>query len=140
MAQPQFNFVPARSDSSDVGTFPALVAWLNKQFARIATALTGPEVFAAGNVSSTKTLTLDIVDLTTVTLTGNATLTLQRTNSRAGAVAYLELTQDATGGRTVTFVNALTTPAISTTALKKTLVLAVNDGAGWVLMTIANGF
>jgi beta-lactamase class A len=132
MAQPQFNFVPARSDSSDVGTFPALVAWLNKQFARIATALTGPEVFAAGNVSSTKTLTLDIVD--------PAPLTLQRTNSRAGAVAYLELTQDATGGRTVTFVNALTTPAISTTALKKTLVLAVNDGAGWVLMTIANGF
>lgn len=106
---------------------------------RLSQCLTGPTSVVLGALGATNTVKFVLGDLITGTLDTNTTLTLD-IETRAGAEGLLELTQDATGGRTVAWVNALTTPAISATANKKTLIGATYNGTGWVLRTLASGY
>jgi len=143
-ANPQFNYVQIRPEgftrTDPVGRVTELVELLNRRFRDLATAVRGPVALSA-TANASKTLSLTTGDLTTVTVTANVTLTLDRATTRPGASAYLEIAQDATGGRTVTFVNvANTPPSIATTANQRTLLLAVNTPTGWVLSSLASGY
>lgn len=140
MSQPQFNFQSMRADTQTVRTPLDVLTLVNKQFARLASVLSGPQMLDRGLVPTAITINPGVVDLTTLELTGNATLTLDLDKTRTASEGKIEITQDATGGRTVTFVNALNTPTISTTATKRTLLLAVRVSGGWVLTTLASGY
>jgi hypothetical protein len=140
MPQPQFNYTAIRADPVTIRTPLDVIGLVNKQFARVASVLGGPQRLDRGQVPTAITINPATVDLTTLELTGNATLTLEMVRTRVGSEGKIELTQDATGGRTPTWVNALTTPTISATANKRTLLLAVRSTDGWILTTLASGY
>lgn len=104
------------------------------------TALEGPPVHAVGN--SGTTLTLDAASssgyIKTITLTGNCTFTL--TGASAGRAATLELvlTQDVTGGRSITWPSSVkwsnaAIPTISTAAasVSRVILTSYNGGTTW---------
>lgn len=126
---------------------PGSSAWvalfLDRQRAamqQLARSLSGPTLFDAGQSGTFKTVNPLTADLILLELSANTTLTLDTDAARGGAEALLELRQDAAGLRTVTWVNALTAPAVSTVALKRTLIGATFNGAGWVLRTLASNY
>jgi hypothetical protein len=135
MPRPQFNFVALTEDSSDATSLGALVRWLNRMFRRLSDAMPGPTSIALGNSGATKTIKVYETDLAQLTLTANCAVTLDIA-SRKGAVGDLELTQDGTGSRTVTWTNALwasgTPPTIASGANKRTLIRFINVGKAWV--------
>lgn len=139
--QPQWNWQPPAPGETPWRDLPTFGAWLTRQFRVLAAATKGPtcrSVLSPGATAAT--VYPGQFDLTPITLTANASITLDVASSRAGKLAYLELTQDASGGHTVTWTGALTSPSISTTANKRTLLEAVHNGAGWVLATLASGY
>lgn len=110
---------------------------------RLAERLSGPTVFALGNVVATATVKLALGDLVTATLTANTAITLDVV-TRTGAEGLLELTQDAVGGRAPTWVNALWTggaaPAIALGIGKRTLLGFTYTGTGWVGRILASNY
>ena len=82
--------------------------------------------YDAGNTSTALTIDWNNGNTQRCTLTGNVTFTLS--NPVAGSFYSLELIQDGTGGRTVTFpatvrwTNAASIPTLVTTAARVTLV------------------
>lgn len=134
----QFDFTKLVRNSQ---SFEAqLLPWLNAQFARLAQSLRGYVQREIGEVTGAKLVSLHVADLTALTLTGDATLTLGVTDVRRGTRAQIEVTQDATGGRTLAFVNALTAPTIASGAGERTLIDATYTGDGWVLAVLASGY
>lgn len=99
---------------------------------------TGSEVLSAkGNVSGAITLDLTTASAFSMTLTGNTTVTF--TGAQANRVTYatLRITQDATGGRTLTVTGARysygAAPVLSSTAGKtdKLACESWNGGTNW---------
>jgi len=143
-SQPQFNIASLRTDGEAAKDPAKLIAWLNVHFLRLSNVLKGPNLISEGEATATKTLKLWLADLTKLTLAGNTAITLHKADTRAGAWATLELTQDATGGRIPTWVNATGTggavTAPTATANKKTLYFCVYNGTNWVLSVLASNY
>jgi hypothetical protein len=139
----QFNF-----QDGDAGVLrcpPELMVWLNRQFVKLKGALPGPFAIARGTVTTDIEVKLGDVSLLQLTLGDDIEITLVTAQDvRAGAEAKLELTQDATGSRAVTWVNATGTggsvPAPTATANKKTLYLATYNGTTWLLSVLSSNY
>lgn len=143
MPRSQFNH--SDGDADALKCSPALMTWLNRSFAKLKHALPGPVLTAKGTITANLDVDLSDVSLMSITLGANVTLTLLGLPTvRGGAEAKLELTQDATGSRVVTWVNATGTggavTAPTATANKKTLYLATYTGSTWVLTVLASNF
>lgn len=110
--------------------------------APVVNVVTFPGQVNAGNSGTAATVNFANGQKQTLTLTGNATVTLQF----PGVGNYqLLLTQDATGGRTVTwsgvsrYVGSATAPAINTSANGSTMVSLYYDGANvWLAASKVN--
>lgn len=94
----------------------------------------------AGSSGAAATLSFLSARVLQVTLTADTTLTLSATGLQAGAEGLIELAQDSTGFRTVTWVNAATNPPISAAANEKTLIGVLYNGSTFVLYTVASGY
>lgn len=140
MSQQTYNYAPIVADKDVIRTPLDVVAHVNRQLLRISSVFGGPQALDRKLVPTAITLNPAVVDLTQLTLTGNATLTLELGKTRPGHVGEIEITQDATGGWTPSFVNVLNTPTISSTANKRTLLLASRVADGWILTTLASGY
>jgi len=90
-------------------------------------------VAAVGNITGATTLDFDVRgNYLTMTLTGNVTFTLS--NARVGTVYTLIITQDGTGGRTITWPASVrwpggVAPTINTTANRVTIVSLIPHAA-----------
>jgi hypothetical protein len=139
-SQPQYNFQPIRQDSPEAQDIGTLGQWVSRRLKLLSDVLKGPESFTIATPGAAVTVKPYIVDQTAMTLTQNCTITLD-TQTRRGAWGDLELTQDATGGWTVTFVNLVNTaPVISTVASKRTLIRLIYVGTGWAASVFASGY
>lgn len=133
-------FSPATWADGSAGGTPITAAQLNRIEQGVETiddrvaALETPLVHAVGNSGSALTLNPTVTGyIKTITLTANCTFTL--TGATAGTLTVLELilTQDATGGRTVTWPGSVRwsggVPVLTTTANGvDRLVLSSYDG------------
>lgn len=136
-----FNYSKLSATSSEATEHDKFVVWLNTQFSRLGQTLRGAYAFDAGVSGTAKALAPQLADLTKLQLTGNTTITLPSTQMRAGAGGDIELAQDATGSRTVTWVNVLNTPpTVTSTATKRTLLQARYNGSGWLLTLLASNY
>lgn len=137
---PRYDYVQYRG-----GVNPdQLLRWLDVFIVRrLADALRGPVALTVGNSGTAITLRLPLAHLTKVTLSANTTITLS-TEAQAGDEARLELTQDATGGRTVAWVNATgdngVVPSPTATAAKRTLYGLTYNGTSWVARILASNY
>jgi hypothetical protein len=92
--------------------------------------------FDAGDTGTAKTIDFNNGNVQKVRLTGNVTFTFS--NPSAGASYMLELLQDATGSRTVTWPSTVkwsdggTAPTITGTANRKTVVVFVYNGTNYL--------
>lgn len=93
---------------------------------------------AVGSVAAAATV--PIADVTTLTLTGNAVLTLDTDGAVTGDVGFLEVRQDATGGRVPTWVNASATVAPAAGANARTMYYCVFNGTTWVMSVHASAY
>lgn len=89
----------------------------------------------AGDSGTSKTLDWNDGNLQRLRLTGNVTLTLN--NPVTGASYFLELLQDATGGRTVTWPSTVkweggSAPTLTTTANRKDCVVLFWNGSNYL--------
>lgn len=139
-----FNFLAMQTSDAHPTWFKEHLTRLNTQLNRIGQSLTGPTSFDAGNSGAAKTILPYTADLIKLTLTANTTITLDM-NAQTGAEGLLELAQDATGGRTVAWTNALWTggsaPVITATALKRDLIgLTYRGDGGWVARVLASNY
>lgn len=100
----------------------------------------GEKINARGNVTGAQTIDLTLGNHASLTLTGNVTLTVNNPSPTGNFCALvLYITQDATGGRTVTFPAAFVDTAgdnfsiIGTTASTMTEVFAytLDGGTTW---------
>ena len=100
------------------------------------------ETLYAANTSTA--LTIDLANGTVQKLTLTATATLTMPTAVAGKSFMIILTQDATGGRSVTWTTvswpSATAPTITTTASKKDLYSFFSDGVSWYGATIAQAY
>ncbi len=88
------------------------------------------------NGNSTGSFTIDWRKSTTQSLTLTADCTLTFTAPANGAYVYLELIQDSTGGRTVTFPGTVTpTNAINPAASSTTPLMMLYDGTSYFVQT-----
>lgn len=84
--------------------------------------------------------TVPVTDLTTLTLTGNAALTLDTEGVMSGDTGFLEVTQDAIGGRVPTWPGALAAVAPAAAAAARTMYFCVFNGTAWVLSVHASNY
>lgn len=94
--------------------------------------------FAVGSVATSATV--PVSDLTTLTLTGNAALTLDTEGALTGDAGFLEVTQDATGGRVPTWPNVLAAVAPAAAANARTMYHCKYNGTAWVLSVHASNY
>lgn len=138
----QFNAPVARVEGAPSWFAPFLERYATTM-KRLAERLPGPTVSAMGAVATAATVKLPLGDLVTLTLAGNATLTLDQT-TRAGAEGLLELTQDGRGGRVPTWVGARWTngvaPTIALGPNARTLIGFTYTAAGWVGRVLASNY
>lgn len=118
---PQFPYSPAPNMTLSADGWPG---YMRRELQRLARTLPGPVVLPEStreDVSGAKTLDLSIADTQRVRLIGNATLTLA-TSAATGTRCVVELKQDATGSRTVAWVNVTwpggVAPTLTTTGNK----------------------
>lgn len=104
MPQTAFDFNPFSYANGKIDG-KLLVGFVNDQFRAVKRSLRGYVRHDYGTIASDRTLALQYFDLATITLAANVTLTLDP-EVRDGARCIVELTQDATGTRLVTWVNA----------------------------------
>jgi hypothetical protein len=114
----------------------------------IAPAVTNPtvtnyvETLYSANTGTALTIDLANGTVQKLTLTGNATLTMPA--AVAGKSFIIILTQDATGGRSVTWATvswpSATAPTITSTLNKKDLYSFFSDGTSWYGATIAQNY
>jgi hypothetical protein len=89
-------------------------------------------------------ITLDLANGTfqNITLTGNATITMP--SAVAGKSFLLLLSQDATGGRTVTWSTVVwpsgTAPTITSTASKRDIFSFFSNGTSWFGVTVGQNY
>lgn len=138
--QPNFNHTALDASDPRTQSTQSLLPWFNERFQKIAGVLRGPNDNDVGLIAASRIIRPQLADLTTITLGANLTLTLDISDSRTAAYGFIQLLQDGTGARTVTWVNALTNPAISATANKRTMLLVINVGKAWVLSVLASGY
>lgn len=137
----QLNVAPIVEDPAMPEWFRRFLARYVQQAKRIAESLSGPTLHNAVAVSVAATVALRLADVVAVTLIGNVALTLPLT--RGGDEGMLELTQDGTGGHTVTWVNVVwtngTPPVVASGAGKRTLLaftcISATEWAGRVVVT-----
>jgi hypothetical protein len=132
--QKQFDFAPL---DQQLG-LQAVIGAVNGAFQKIRQSLLGAVAVELTVGAVTRTIYPSEADLTSITLTGNATLTLDTKRPRAGSVGFLEIIQDATGGRTVTWANAVgnagaAAPSPAAGANVHTIFGALYTGTHWVL-------
>lgn len=114
-------------------------AWGQQLVARLEQTLPGAQSASYGTRSGAVTLDLGTADVTTLTLGGNVTLTLRP--APAGTVAWLQLTQDGTGGRTVALSGGVCPGwTMTATASKSDLLGFVYVGSQWVGTTHAQNY
>lgn len=100
--------------------------------------------YNAGNSGVSKTLSWNDGNSQKCTLTGNVTFTF--TNPVAGSWYSLELVQDATGGRSITFpssvrwTNNSVAPTLDTTANRFTLITLYYTGSVYLVFLGGTGF
>lgn len=139
----QFNVPPSFRVDGAPDWFRAFLERHTLVMKRLAQSLTGPTLVALGNVGATATAKLYLGDLLTATLTANTVITLDA-ETRGSAEGLLQLTQDVTGGRAPTWVNALWTggaaPAIALGAGKRTLIGFTFNGSGWIGRILASNY
>ncbi len=97
--------------------------------------------YDAGNSGTSKTLDWNNGNCQLLTLTGNVTLTLS--NPAAGGRYLLELLQDGTGSRTVTFPAAVkwsgaSAPTLTTTAGRTDIVTLYYNGTSYAATSTLN--
>lgn len=115
------------------------VEWGRKLVAEIKEALPGATCATYGSQSGAVTLDLAASDCATLTLAGNVTLTLRP--AADGTAAWLKLTQDATGGRTVALSGGVVPGwTMTATANQSDLLGFVYVGGEWVGTSWATGF
>lgn len=118
-----------------------IVGHLNRQIKLVARALRGAVVFDAGQSGETKTINPAIADVTALTLTDDAEITLKLTDLKRGMTGTVEFLQDGTGGWVPTWVNLVgSSPAIDATADKRTLVQFVHVGEAWIGYVLKSGY
>jgi hypothetical protein len=94
--------------------------------------------------NSSTAITLDLANGTfqNITLTGNATITMP--SAVAGKSFLLLLSQDATGGRTVTWSTVVwpsgTAPTITSTASKRDIFSFFSNGTSWFGVTVGQNY
>ena len=94
--------------------------------------------------NSSTAITLDLANGTfqNITLTGNATITMP--TAVAGKSFLLLLSQDATGGRTVTWSTVVwpggTAPTITSTASKRDIFSFFSNGTSWFGVTVGQNY
>lgn len=120
-----------------------ILARINTELQRVAGILRGPVLQALGNSGSSVTIKPYLADLTTLTLTANVAITLDIA-TRAGAEGLLEVVQDGTGGRTISWTNATGTggsiTAPTSTASKRSLYAMTFNGSNWVVRQLASNY
>lgn len=137
----QFNFPPLDSAPGAPPWFRDFLENQGRYLKRIALSLTGPKWFDLGNVSATVTVKPEIADLVVATLTANTAITLSMTDVRKGDEGLLELAQDGVGGWVPTWTNLIgAVPAVSATALKRTMIGLTHRGDGWVAYVRQAGY
>jgi hypothetical protein len=91
-------------------------------------------VQAKGNSSTAVTFNWNDANIQTVTMTGNATFTFS--NPKSGASYQIIITQDATGGRTITWPTihweGKAVPSLTGTANSVDIVTLTYDGAKYI--------
>lgn len=118
-----------------------LAKYVERQFKLVAQAVRGAVDIDLGDSGLALSVTPSDADQTTVQLTDNVTLTLVTLDQKRAMQGDIEFTQDATGGRTVTFVNLVgAIPAITSTADKRTLIRFTHVGDGWVATVLASNY
>lgn len=99
-----------------------------------------PPVDVRGNVSTTQNIDLSLTTAhsTTMTLTGNITITFSNFPATANQIEWeVEIKQDATGGRAITWPPAVTpVPVIDTGAGKTSIVVLRTNDAGTIIRTL----
>jgi hypothetical protein len=111
-------------------------------------ALTNPtvtnyvETLYSANTSTAITVSLANGTVQNLTLTGSATITMP--TAVAGKSFIMILSQDATGGRTVTWSTVVwpsaTAPTITSTASKKDIYSFFSDGTSWYGVTVGQNY
>ena len=111
-------------------------------------ALTNPtvtnyvETLHSANTSTAITVSLANGTVQNLTLTGSATITMP--TAVAGKSFIMILSQDATGGRTVTWSTVVwpsaTAPTITSTASKKDIYSFFSDGTSWFGVTVGQNY
>lgn len=111
-------------------------------------ALTNPtvtnyvETLYSANTSTAITVSLANGTVQNLTLTANATITMP--TAVAGKSFIIILSQDATGGRTVTWTTVVwpsaTAPTITSTASKKDIFSFFSDGTNWYGVTVGQNY
>lgn len=92
------------------------------------------KVNALGNVTGAVTVDISLANVCTMTLTGNITLTLTNPAPTGNhGHFYLLITQDATGGRTVTFPASCKSTAGTTFAITGTTASSMVEVYGYTL-------
>jgi len=91
------------------------------------------QINAKGNSGTAVTFNWNDGNIQTVTMTGNATFTFS--NPESGASYQIIITQDATGGRTITWPTihweGKTVPSLTGTASSKDIVTLTYDGTNY---------
>jgi len=100
------------------------------------------ETLYSANTSTAITVSLANGTVQNLTLTGNATITMP--TAVAGKSFIIILSQDATGGRTVTWSTvswpSATAPTITSTASKKDIYSFFSDGTNWYGVTVGQNY
>lgn len=144
--QPQFNTVNAlHGDAPEFTDLKLFGGWVNKYItSRLSQLFKGPTSKAWGAIASTFTLKLNDFALQSVTLAVNTTITLDTAHTRMGSFGYVEVIQNGTGGWTAAWTNALwaasTAPVVAAGAGKRTMLLFVHNGSGWVGSVLASNY
>lgn len=102
---------------------------------------------ALGNGSGTRAINLANGNVVSATLTGNTTFTFSGATASAACSFGLYLTQDATGGRTVTWPGSVkwsggTAPTLSTGANNVDILVfeTINGGSTWFGSLVGTNF
>lgn len=135
LASPTFTGTPAAP------TAAATVSTTQLATTAFAQSLAGPNRTSAGSVSGAQSWNVSSAPqaIWAATLTGNVTLTIS--NTIGGGVYTLELTQDATGGRTVTLAGVTlgnTFPTLSAASKLDVVTLYMIGSKAFAISSLSN--
>jgi hypothetical protein len=142
-----FNNITGYTASGATGTTSTNLVFSTSPAITTAT-LTNPtvtnyvETLYSANTSTAITVDLTNGTVQNLTLTGNATITMP--TAVAGKSFIIILSQDGTGGRTVTWSTvswpAATAPTITSTASKRDIFSFFSNGTSWFGATIGQNY